>query len=198
MASTQINISVGSPFGPIDIYITDKNKLAQAKKLIDKAPNILIDAYNDAANRWGGKVKKEAQKAIDRGSPPGGMASWPPLSEKYQARWGGSIYYNWGQYYRGIGIHKEEAVLYGTSKTSTRIYIGLPNQVAKTNPLGKAGRLTLQKVAKILEVGTRDGKIPPRPLWEPLYKHVGGKASLKRHIQEAIKRQLTKYSVHVW
>lgn len=194
MASTQINLSVGSPFGPIDIYITDKSKLEKAKKLVEKSPNILVDAYNDAAKRFGDKVVKEARKAIERGTPPGGNGSWAPLSKKYKDRWGGDIYYNWGQYYRSIGVHREEAILYGTSKTSTRIYIGLPNQVMKTNPLGRAGRLTIQKVAKILEVGSKNGKIPARPLWEPLYKYVGGKASLKRHIQEAIKRQLKKYT----
>lgn len=192
MAKTQINISVGSPFGPIDIYVTDKSKLEQARRLVENSPKILIQAYEDAANRWGGKVIKEARKCIDRSSPPKG-ASWPPLSKKYAARWGGQIYFNWGQYYHSMGIHKEGAQLYGTTRTSTRVYIGMPNQVMKRSPLGKNSKLTLGKVASILENGSRDGTIPPRPLWGPLYKAMGGKKSLERHIKEAIKRQLVKY-----
>lgn len=194
MARTQINIGVGTPFGDIEIYVTDKTKLEQARRLVERTPHILISAYEDAANRWGGKVIKEARKCIDSSTPPKGSGvSWPPLSKKYQERWGGHPYWNWGQYYHSMGIHKEDAILYGTAKTSKRIYIGMPNQVMKTDPVGKAKRITLGKVASILENGTRNGRIPPRPLWGPLYKSMGGKESLKRYIREAIKRQLIKY-----
>lgn len=194
MAKTQVNLSVGSPFGDIAIYITDKAKLEQARRLIERAPHILVSAYEDAANRWGGKVIKKARECIDGDSPPKGSGvSWPPLSPKYLARWGGHRYWNWGQYYQEMGIHREQALLYGTTKTSTRIYIGIPNQVMKISPVGKAKSITLGGVARILENGTRNDRIPPRPLWGPLYKSMGGKESLKRYIREAIKRQLIKY-----
>lgn len=194
MAKTQINMSVGTPFGSIDIYVTDKTKLEKARRLVEKSPHILIAAYEDAANRWGKKVVTTARRCIDTGTPPKGSGvSWPPLSPKYAARWGGMIYYNTAQYYTSIGVHKEDVVLYGTSRTSQRIYIGLPNQVIKRTPTGKPGKITLQKVASILENGTRSGKIPARPLWGPVYKSLGGKESLKRYIREAIKRQLSKY-----
>ena len=55
-------------------------------------------------------------------------------------------------------------------------------------------RKTLSCLINQYTICSKNGKIPARPLWEPLYKHVGGKASLKRHIQEAIKRQLKKYT----
>lgn len=194
MAKTQINMSVGTPFGPIDIYITDKTKLEKARRLVEKSPQILIDAYEDAARRWGKKVIDTARRCIDTGTPPKGSGvSWPPLSPKYAERWGGNIYYNRAQYYQSMGVHKEDVMVYGTSKTSKRIYIGLPNQVKKITPTGKTSRLTLQKVASILENGSKNGKIPSRPLWGPLYKSMGGKESLKRYIREAIKRQLSKY-----
>lgn len=32
----------------------------------------------------------------------------------------------------------------------------------------------------MLEYGSRDGNLPPRPLWAPAFKAAGGKAALQR------------------
>lgn len=195
MARTQINTYLDLPIGSLRIY-ADPADLERAKKLIDKMPELLTKAYLDAAERWGGKLKKEAIRCIEMNQPPKGI-SWPPLSSSYISRMGGDErrYFKSGQYEESIGIYKESASIVGLGKSTTRVYVGLPNGVMKTKPLqaSKDSGITLQAVAKILENGTRDGDIPPRPLWKPLYDQLGGKKSIERHVINAIKRQLKPY-----
>ena len=171
MAQVQINTYLDLPIGRLRIY-ADKEDLEKAKKLIDDMPELLTEAYLDAANRWGGKLKKEAIRCIETNQPPKGV-SWPPLSPKYVASMGGDDrrYFKSGQY--------EESI---------------PNGVMKLHPKkNKAMGITLQRVAKILESGSKDGRIPPRPLWKPLYEQLGGKKSIERYVTNAIKRKLESY-----
>ena len=194
MAQVQINTYLDLPIGRLRIY-ADKEDLEKAKKLIDDMPELLTEAYLDAANRWGGKLKKEAIRCIETNQPPKGV-SWPPLSPKYVASMGGDDrrYFKSGQYEESIGIYKEAVSYLGSSKRGTRVYVGLPNGVMKLHPKkNKAMGITLQRVAKILESGSRDGRIPPRPLWKPLYEQLGGKKSIERYVTNAIKRKLESY-----
>lgn len=194
MAQVQINTYLDLPIGRLRIY-ADKEDLEKAKKLIDDMPEILTEAYLDAANRWGGKLKKEAIRCIETNQPPKGV-SWPPLSPKYVASMGGDDrrYFKSGQYEESIGIYKESVFYLGSSKRGTRVYVGLPNGVMKLHPKkNKAMGITLQRVAKILESGSKDGRIPPRPLWKPLYEQLGGKKSIERYVTNAIKRKLKPY-----
>ena len=188
----QINQYVETPFGKLHIF-TDKEELARANKLIEDTPDILYDAYEDAAKRWGGKVVKAAKKCIETQRPPKGV-SWPPLSEAYVDSMGhdNRIYFKSGQYEESIDIHKEKVEYYGSNKTGVRYFVGLPNGTKKSKPRHKRKKyLTLQQVAKILEFG--GGKIPPRPLWRPLYEEFGGKKSIERYVKNAVVRQLKKY-----
>lgn len=194
MDQVQINTYLDLPIGRLRIY-ADKEDLEKAKKLIDDMPEILTEAYLDAANRWGGKLKKEAIRCIETNQPPKGV-SWPPLSPKYVASMGGDDrrYFKSGQYEESIGIYKESVSYLGSSKRGTRVYVGLPNGVMKLHPKkNKAMGITLQRVAKILESGSKDGRIPPRPLWKPLYEQLGGKKSIERYVTNAIKRKLESY-----
>ena len=193
MASVkQINQYVETPFGKLHIY-TDPAELEKATKLIKGSSKILYDAYRDAASRWGGKVVKAAKKCIASQVPPKGV-SWPPLSEKYKDWVGGDdrIYFKSGQYYEAIGVHEEKVEFYRSTKTGYRYFVGLPNGVKKWPARYSTKKpLTLQKVAKILEFGAKD--IPPRPLWIPLYKEMGGDKRIQLYVKNAIKRQLKKY-----
>ena len=195
MARVQINTYVDLPVGRLHIY-ADRHDMERARVLLDNMPNILTEAYLDAASRWGGKLKKEAIRCIEMNQPPKGV-SWPPLSEKYVAKMGGDDrrYFKSGQYEESIDIYKEKVSFAGSTKESHRVYVGLPNQVGKVHPknASKVKNITLQAVAKILEVGTRDGNIPPRPLWKPLYEQFGGKKSIERYVTNAIKRKLKPY-----
>lgn len=47
----------------------------------------------------------------------------------------------------------------------------------------------------MLESGSSDGRIPPRPVWAPSLKAVGGKNKLKQLILTEIRRELQKYGV---
>lgn len=195
MAQVQINTYLDLPIGRLRIY-ADKEDLEKAKKLIDDMPELLTEAYLDAANRWGGKLKKEAIRCIETNQPPKGV-SWPPLSPKYVASMGDDNrrYFKGGQYEGSIDIYTEDVSYMGSSKKGTRVYVGLKNGVKKEHPkkASVTTNLTLQEVAKILEAGTKDNRIPPRPLWKPLYEQFGGKKSIERHVINAIKRKLKPY-----
>lgn len=195
MAIHQINQYFDLPIGRLHIY-ADKEQLEKAMKLIKEMPGILVEAYDDAAIRYGKKLKKEARSCLDRNQPPAGV-SWPPLSESYVQHMGGDDrrYMKQLQYYESIDIWKEKYTVLGTDKSGYRVYVGLPNGVKKLHPIhgNKETHLTLSQVAKILENGTRDGRIPPRPLWKPLYDQLGGKKSIERYVTNAIKRKLKPY-----
>lgn len=197
MAVKQINQYVETPFGQLHIY-ADPVQLAKATKLIKDTPKLMFDAYKDAASRWGGKVVKAAKECVSTGRPPKGT-SWPPLSEKYISWVGGEdqIYFKTAQYLESIGVHEEKVEYYGTNKTGSRYFVGLPNGVKKwpARYSSKRKQLTLQKVGLILEYGSRDGRIPPRPLWRPLYEQMGGKKRIELYVKNAVKRQLKKYGL---
>lgn len=44
----------------------------------------------------------------------------------------------------------------------------------------------------MLEYGSRDGNLPPRPLWGPAYKAAGGKSALQKEIRNAVRNELRK------
>lgn len=192
MSRVQINTYLDLPIGNLKIY-ADPKDLEKARKLLADMPEILEDAYWDAANRWGGKLKKEAIACIEKNKPPKGV-SWPALSPKYVASMGGDErrYFKSGEYEESIDIYRER--LTGLAGRTHRVYVGLPNQMMKRHPKkNKTMGITIQEVAKILEAGTIDDRIPPRPLWKPLYEQLGGKKSIERYVINAIKRQLKPY-----
>jgi len=186
----KINQYIDMPIGNLHIYV-DPAEQARAEKLLRETPKMLTAAFRDAAHRWGDQVVREAIKCINQDTPPKGV-SWPPLSEKYVKSHGidNHHYLQSGQYIDSIGIYETGLYSLSGAKVRDRIYVGLPPAVKKTRPTGKDGKLTLQEVAKILESGTHDESIPPRPLWAPLYKRFGGQSSIKRYVINAIKRQI--------
>ncbi len=198
MAKYQINHYVDTPFGQLHVF-TDPAETRRAEKLLKETPKILWEAWKDAAERYGKNIIKEARRCIDSGTPPKG-AHWPPLSKKYVESVGGDdrIYLKTVQYYESIGVHRENMYYSGSGAFARpRYFVGLPNGVLKYPVRFKSKRkpLTLQEVARILEQGTINGMIPPRPLWKPLFDASGGKDRIKIFARNAIKRQLTKYMI---
>lgn len=193
MVRYQINHYVETPFGQLHIF-SDPVETKKAKDLIDKSPHILWNAYKDAAERFGKIIIKEAKRCVNSGMPPKGV-SWPPLSEKYVAKMGGDdrIYYKQGQYEENIGVWEVPVYYRSGAFAKNRYYVGLPQDVKKLNPKhNRFTDITLLRVAQILEQGNLP-YLPPRPLWEPLFKANGGKDRIKTYVRNAIKRQLQKY-----
>lgn len=74
-----------------------------------------------------------------------------------------------GQYARSVTLVKGKK----------RTFVGLPIGIKKITYTGKTSRKTLNQIAIMLEYGSRDGNLPPRPLWAPAFK-AAGKAALQR------------------
>lgn len=180
-----LQLTIPTLFGEISVY-ADQNKLNKADKLIKSTPKILNDAYKIAATVYAERIEKMAKYCITHGMPPRGSGvSWPPHSANTVKRLGAHTLLFWtGQYRNYITVLKR-----GKS-----VAVGVPPGMRKwkkgdANP----NPLTLSQVAKILEFGTIDGKIPARPLWRYLWPTVGGKESYKKELVQQIRKQLRKY-----
>lgn len=178
-----LSVTIPTALGNIQIY-ADQKKLEKANKIIKETPNILTEAYYVSARKYADRIAKMARDCISRGMPPRGYGvSWPPHAESTVKRLGehGLLYWS-SQYYRHIRVLKR----------GKYIAVGLPSGVKKTRPDGYDPKtpLTLTKVAKILESGSEDGKIPARPLWQYLWPAVGGDEKYKKLLAEQIRKQL--------
>lgn len=203
MAST-INFYLDTPFGKLQVY-ADPKKLAKAEKLLKDMPYLLFNSYKKTAEKLGKKVVEHAKYCVERSIPPTGV-SWPPLSKDYARKRSadpiGEWYYDGACFFENIGIQYDKMEYlkgYTGIKTGARVYIGLPQQKYH-NKMGIGSRsnkkppLTLQKIGKILENGTRDGKVKPRPLWAPLYKiYFADKNKVRKSIETNLRNQLRPY-----
>ena len=77
-------------------------------------------------------------------------------------------------------------------KTKNRTFVGLPIGIKKITYTGKTSRKTLNQIAIMLEYGSRDGNLPPRPLWNPAFKAAGGKAALQKEIRNEVRKEIRK------
>lgn len=198
MATTQINFYTDLPFGQLRIYV-DPRKNAQALKLLKETPQAIARAYQKSTDSFAKEVIKRVKECINRGMPPKG-ATWDALSEEYAQNEAADyrIYYKIGQYFESVGLYTEKVEYYRSTKVGSRQYVGLPNQLMKVPTRShKSGLLTLQKVAKILEVGSGvdkggRGYVPKRPLWKPVYDEVGGQRHLIKSIQTNLQNEFKK------
>ena len=78
------------------------------------------------------------------------------------------------------------------NQPKNRTFVGLPIGIKKITYTGKTSRKTLNQIAIMLEYGSRDGNLPPRPLWGPAYKAAGGKAALQKEIRNAVRNSRIK------
>lgn len=102
----------------------------------------------------------------------GGSIGWPQVSDKYaqlKRSMGydpGNLLVLTGLYYKNISIRQN----------GLTFYVGL-NKNIKNPKTG--GKITLAKIAIILEHGSVVAKIKARPLWTPSFKQFGGSSRIK-------------------
>lgn len=154
-------------------------------------------AYQKGAKRFADILLQIVKRAIATGvPPPGGGASWQPLTDKTKKAyksWGYENSHPWfliGQMYRRVGIQQSR----GRNK---EIIVGFPTGVRATHPnknsrSNLSTRPTLTTLARQLEEGT--GKASGRPLFAPAFKAAGGKNRLSRFIVEELRKEFRKYT----
>lgn len=192
MPSKSVNITLSTPVGPLEIYV-DKRKQARAERLIAKTPSILTEGYAKGTEKFGNQLLRIVRRSLNTGVPPRGSGvSWPPHApgtlKKYHAPGTLKKYRDHtmlnltGQYARSVTLVKGKK----------RTFVGLPIGIKKITYTGKTSRKTLNQIAIMLEYGSRDGNLPPRPLWNPAFKAAGGKAALQKEIRNEIRKEIRR------
>ena len=185
----RVNINLPNP-GNLEFQIKLEGDWVKVSQYIDSLAPSIQRGYDIATSRFAKSLLVIVKRSIVSGTPPkGGGVTWEPLSPATIHRYGDHpIYYLTGLYHRSVGFFKYKS----------RTFIGLPiNRKRSSN-----GGLTLNQLAIILEYGTGGmgggkigGTIPPRPLWGPSLKSIGGKEKLKSQIITELRRQLSKYGI---
>lgn len=186
MPSKSVNITLSTPVGPLEIYV-DKREQARAERLIAKTPSILTEGYAKGTEKFGNQLLRIVRRSLNTGVPPRGSGvSWPPHAPgtlKKLKKYGDHTMLNLtGQYARSVTLVKGKK----------RTFVGLPIGIKKITYTGKTSRKTLNQIAIMLEYGSRDGNLPPRPLWNPAFKAAGGKAALQKEIRNEIRKEIRR------
>lgn len=186
MATKSVNRTLDIPSGRLEIYV-DKARQARAEKLIQSVPSILTKSYENGTRKFGEKLLRIVKKCLSTGMPPAGSeVSWLPHAEATVKALGEHTLLKWtGQYKRSVNIYHQR----------NRTYVGLPNNVRKIRKKGKgkeSGK-TLNQIAILLEYGSKDSNLPPRPLWAPAYKAAGGTKVLQKILRNEIRKQLRNH-----
>lgn len=179
--STNINIFSSNN---IPIKIKLHGNWTEAIHLVDSLGPSIQRGYDIAVKKFSRDLLKIIRFSIATGTPPkGSNINWQPHSPLTTKKYGEHpIFYLTGLYYRSVGVFKYRG----------RTLIGLQSKQRSSS-----GGITLIELANILEYGTKgfgggmdDAGIPPRPLWNPALKAVGGKEKLRSLIIKNIRKQL--------
>lgn len=183
MPSKSVNITLSTPVGPLEIYV-DKREQARAERLIAKTPSILTEGYAKGTEKFGNQLLRIVRRSLNTGVPPRGSGvSWPPHAPGTLKKYGDHTMLNLtGQYARSVTLVKGKK----------RTFVGLPIGIKKITYTGKTSRKTLNQIAIMLEYGSRDGNLPPRPLWGPAFKAAGGKVALQKEIRNEIRKEIRR------
>lgn len=151
--------------------------------LSDELGPSIQQGYDIATNKFANHLLKIIKKSLHTGIPPfGSGVHWQPLAQSTIKRYGPhNLFYLTGLYARSVGLYSYKS----------RVLVGLPIN----NRLSSQKNLTLNQLAKTLEFGSHDGRIPSRPLWGPAIKSVGGRTQLKRMILTEIRRKLNQHGI---
>lgn len=178
------------------LYINQAN-IEKARRLIQALPEIEVNAYNKACTNFGRMLARYVRRCIMFNTPPEGVY-WPPHSSDYLKKYDvKGFWYLSGQMLKSIRLRNYQG----------NYYVG-PNPGEKAiDPVNRYGRsrrskLTLIQLARLLEGGTFSGAgsshftndIPPRPLFRPSFKAVGGTERLKKYLITNLRREIRKYS----
>ena len=180
-----LGITLPTAVGDLKIYVNPTQQ-AKATNLLKNIPHIFTSSYEEAAYKFGERLSRMAKKCLRQGMPPSGSGvSWPPHSESTIKQLGAHTLLYWSsQYYRSIAVRRR----------GRNIYVGVPSSTIKTRPDNAKYRISLSNVAKVLEYGDHSGRIPPRPLWAPLFKSVGGKEKFKSELIKVIRSKVRRYT----
>lgn len=187
MPSKSVNITLSTPIGSLEIY-ADKRAQARAERLIAKTPSILTEGYAKGTEKFGNQLLRIVRRSLNTGVPPRGSGvSWPLHApgtiRKYKKYDGDHTLLNLtGQYARSVTLVKGKK----------RTFVGLPIGIKKITYTGETSRKTLNQIAIMLEYGSRDGNLPPRPLWAPAFKAAGGKAALQKEIRNEVRKEIRR------
>ena len=183
MPSKSVNITLSTPVGHLEIYV-DKREQARAERLIAKTPSILTKGYAKGTEKFGNQLLRIVRRSLNTGVPPRGSGvSWPPHAPGTLKKYGDHTMLNLtGQYARSVTLVKGKK----------RTFVGLPIGIKKITYTGKTSRKTFNQIAIMLEYGSRDGNLPPRPLWAPAFKAAGGKAALQKEIRNEVRKEIRR------
>ena len=174
-----VNVTITDPSKGLQILLTGNWR--RLDSLGEDIRAAIQRGYQKASLDFANKLLRIVKKSLATGTPPPGV-TWEPLSPATIKRWGQHPIYNLtGLYSRSVGLYQYKS----------RVLVGLPIN----NKRSSQRALTLNQLAKILEFGTADGRIPARPLWAPSLKAVGDKSALKKTILLYIRRELAKYGI---
>ena len=192
--------SINKTLGDLRIQLyANKSQQAKAQRLLDKMPNIYKEAFTRASQEFGERLVKIVKKCLAIGQPPPNSGvSWKPHSASTIHNLGAHplLHYT-GTYMNSIGIQR--------SPTRTWVGLNYNRQGGSRNARGRAttgsaratqrppSKLTLNQIAIINEFGSRDGKIPPRPLWQPAWKSIGGNSDYQKLLRDCLRKELQKY-----
>lgn len=139
--------------------------------------------YDKAVSQFSRNLLAIVRESLTLGIPPvGGGVTWQPLAPSTIKRYGQHPIYNLtGLYSRSVGLFRYKSM----------VLIGLPPGIRRSSQK----ELTMNQLAIMLEFGSKDGRIPPRPVWAPSLKVAGGKNKLKQLILTEIRKELQKYGV---
>lgn len=193
MPSKKVNINLSNNLCDIQIYV-DPVKQRQAERLIAKTPSIMKLGYELGTRKFGNQLLRIVRRSLNKGlPPPGSKVSWPPHAtatlKKYGAilkkKYGAHTLLNLtGQYARSVTMVTQK----------DRTFVGLPPGLRKITYSGRTSRKTLNQIAIMLEYGSRDGNLPPRPLWKPAFEAAGGNVVLEKEIRNQLRKELRKYT----
>lgn len=194
MASKKVNINLSNNLCDIQIYV-DPVKQRQAERLMAKTPSIMKLGYELGTRKFGNQLLRIVRRSLNKGlPPPGSKVSWPPHAtatlKKYGAlnlkkKHGAHTLLNLtGQYARSVTMVTQK----------DRTFVGLPPRLRKITYSGRTSRKTLNQIAIMLEYGSRDGNLPPRPLWKPAFEAAGGNVVLEKEIRNQLRKELRKYT----
>lgn len=185
MPSKSVNITLSIPIGPLEIYV-DKREQARAERLIAKTPSILTKGYAKGTEKFGNQLLRIVRRSLNNGlPPPGSKVSWPPHATATLKKYGAHTLLNLtGQYARSVTMVTQK----------DRTFVGLPPGLRKITYSGRTSRKTLNQIAIMLEYGSRDGNLPPRPLWKPAFEAAGGNVVLEKEIRNQLRKELRKYT----
>lgn len=193
MASRKVNINLSNNLCDIRIYV-DPVKQRQAERLIAKTPSIMKLGYELGTRKFGNQLLRIVRRSLNKGlPPPGSKVSWPPHATATLKKYGAHTFKKYGAHtLLNLTGQYARSVTMVTQKDRT--FVGLPPGLRKITYSGRTSRKTLNQIAIMLEYGSRDGNLPPRPLWQPAFEAAGGNKVLEKEIRNQLRKELRKYT----